>query len=150
MRQASQESNVGNDDAGTSIADANAGAVRRAFTALSANDFAALAGLFHRDAAWYTPGRSAVACEALGRDAVFARFARYGRETGGSFRMILKKVLQSADGSVVAIHHDSGERNGKRLDAGCCTVFDFEEGLILEGSDHFHDLYNWDEFWSQT
>lgn len=148
MRQANQESNAGNDDVGTSIADANADAVRRAFTALNANDFAALARLFHRDAAWYIPGRSAVAGEALGRDAVFARFAQCVRDTGGTFRMSLKKVLQSTDGRVVAIHHDSGQRNGKRLNAGCCTVFDFEDGLILEGSEHFHDLYTWDEFWS--
>lgn len=107
-----------------------------------------MAGHFHPEAAWYTPGRSAVAGELLGRDAVLARFAQYRRETGGTFRMSLKKVLQSSDGRVVAIYHDSGERNGKRLNAGCCTVFDFEDGLILEGMEHFHDLYTWDEFWS--
>ena len=144
MRQANQ----GNDDVGTSIADANAEAVRLAFASLNANDFAALTKLFHRDAAWYIPGRSAVAGETLGRDAVFALFAQYARETSGTFRLSLKKVLQSTDGRVVAIHHDSGERNGKRLNAGCCTVFDFEDGLILEGREHFHDLYTWDEFWS--
>lgn len=148
MRQGNQESNPGNDDVGTSIANANADAVLRAFTALNANDFAALTGLFHPDAAWYIPGRSAVAGETIGRDAVFAQFARYVRDTGGTFCMSLKKVLQSTDGRVVAIHHDSGERNGKRLNAGCCTVFDFEDGLILEGREHFHDLYTWDEFWS--
>jgi ketosteroid isomerase-like protein len=130
------------------IAHANADTVRRAYTALNANDFAALARLFHRDAAWYIPGRSAVAGEVVGRDAVCARFARYVRDTFGTFRMSLKKVLQSADGRVVAIHQDSGERNGQRLHAGCCTVFDFADGLILEGREHFHDLYTWDEFWS--
>jgi len=138
----------GNDDVRTSIAKANADAVQRAFEALKTNDFAALAGFFHRDASWYVPGRSAVAGEALGRDAVFARFARYASDSGGTFRMSLKKVLHSADGRVVAIHRDSGERNGKQLNAGCCTVFDFEDGLIIEGREHFHDLYNWDEFWS--
>jgi len=131
-----------------SIADANARAVRRAFAAWSANDFTTLASLFHPDVGWYMPGRSAVAGEALGRDAVFALFARYARETSGTFRASLKKVLQSQDGRVVAIHHDTGERNGRRLSAGGCTVFDFEDGLILEGTEHFHDLYGWDEFWS--
>ena len=148
MRQANPESNAENADFRTSIADANADAVRRAFTALNANDFAALGRLFHWDAAWYIPGRSAIAGEALGREAVFARFAQYLRNTGGTFRMSLKKVLQSTDGRVVAIHHDRAERNGKRLNACCCTVFDFEDGLILEGMEHFHDLYTWDEFWS--
>lgn len=148
MRRAVQRSDGGNGDIRMSIAEANADAVRSAFAALNANNFAELAQFFHPDASWYTPGRSAVAGEASGRPAVFGRFAKYTRETGGTFRMSLKKVLQSADGRVVAIHHDSGERNGKRLNAGCCTVFDFEDGLILEGKEHFHDLYNWDEFWS--
>ena len=148
MPQGSQAPDSGNDNVGMSIADANAHAVRQAYLALNGNDFAALAKIFHQDAAWYIPGRSAVAGEVLGRDAVFARFTQYSRDTDGTFRMNLKKVLQSADGRVVAIHHDSGERNGKRLNAGCCTVFDFEDGLILEGSEHFHDLYTWDEFWS--
>ncbi len=107
-----------------------------------------MAGLFHPDAAWYTPGRSVVAGEALGREAVFARFAECLRVTGGTFRVSLKEVLQSSDGRVAAIHHDHAERNGKRLNAGCCTVFDFEDGLILEGMEHFHDLHTWDEFWS--
>ena len=131
-----------------SIADTNADLVRRAFTALNSNDFETMSGLFHASAAWYTPGRSVVAGEALGRDAVLARFAQYLRATGGTFRVSLKKVLQSTDGRVAAIHHARGERNGKHLNAGCCTVFDFEDDLILEGMEHFHDLYTWDEFWS--
>lgn len=133
---------------GMSIADANARVVRQAFAALNGNDFDTLAGLLHEEVAWYTPGRSAVAGETLGREAVSAQFARYTAATQGTFRATLKKVLQSEDGRVVAIHRDTGERNGKRLDAGCCTVFDIEDALILEGREHFHDLYSWDEFWS--
>ncbi len=56
--------------------------------------------------------------------------------------------MQSEDGRVVAVHQDTAERNEKRLNAGGCTVFDIEDGLILEGREHFHDLYHWDEFWS--
>jgi ketosteroid isomerase-like protein len=148
VRQVNQESSAGNYVAGTSIAHGHAETVHRVFTALNAHDFPALAKLLHADVAWYIAGRSAVAGEAVGRDAVFARFAHYIRDSSGSFHVSLKKVLHSADGRVVAIHHDSGQRNGKRLNAGCCTVFDFEDGLILEGREHFHDLYHWDEFWS--
>jgi uncharacterized protein len=150
VRQANQDPTVDRDRAGTSIPQANAAIVHGALAALNANDFAALEGLIHPEVSWYIPGRSSVAGEVHGRDAVLARFAGYLRETSGTFRMQLRKVLQSPDGRVVAIHHDSGERSGKRLNAGCCTVFDFEDGLILEGSDHFHDLYGWDEFWSQN
>jgi uncharacterized protein len=133
---------------GMSITDANAYVVRRAFAAWNKNDFETLARLLHRDVAWYTPGRSVVAGETLGPDAVLAQFLKYAAAPRGTFRASLKKVLQSEDGRVVAIHHDTGERNGKRLDVGCCTVFDLEDGLILEGREHFYDLYHWDEFWS--
>ncbi len=131
-----------------SISEANCATVARAFAACNANDFEALGALLHPEVVWYTPGRSQRSGESVGRDAVFARFAKYAADTGGTFRMSLKKVLHSQDGRVVAIHRDSGERNGRRLNTGCCTVFDFEEGLILEGCEHFHDLYHWDEFWS--
>ena len=60
----------------------------------------------------------------LGRDAVFARFGRYARYTGGTFRADLKRLLTDEDGNVVGIHHTSGERNGKELDAYCCVVFE--------------------------
>ena len=130
------------------IRDANARVVHHAYAALNANNFAELARLLHLEVSWYTPGRSPMAGETLGRDAVTERFAGYAAGTGGTFGSSLKKLLRSHDGRVVAIHRDSGERNGKHLDVGCCTVFDFEDGLILEGREHFHDLYTWDEFWS--
>jgi uncharacterized protein len=148
MQQANQGYYAGKDGMAMSIADANAHVVRRAFAALNAKDFEALARLFHREVAWYTPGWSTVAGEALGPDAVVVQFRKYAASTQGTFRSSLRQVLQSEDGRVVAIHQDAGERNGKRLNCGCCTVFDFEDSLILEGREHFHDLYSWDEFWS--
>ena len=132
----------------TSIADVNANVVRRAFAALSAKDFETLARLLHREVAWYTPGRSAFAGETLGPGAVVAQFTKYLESTHGTFRSSLRQVLQSEDGRVVAVHQDTAARNEKHLNAGGCTVFDFEDGLILEGREHFHDLYHWDGFWS--
>ena len=41
-----------------------------------------------------------------------------------------------------------GERNGKRLDVGCCIAFEIKDGRIVSGREHFYDLYAWDEFWS--
>jgi len=40
------------------------------------------------------------------------------------------------------------ERDGKRLDVYCCTVFELENGRIVDGREHFYDLPAWDEFWS--
>jgi len=49
---------------------------------------------------------------------------------------------------VIGIHRNVAERDGKRLDVYCCTVFELENGRIVDGREHFYDLPAWDEFWS--
>ena len=51
-------------------------------------------------------------------------------------------------GGVIGIHHNTGERNGKHLDVDCCLVFELKDGRVIDGREHFGDLYAWDEFWS--
>src|SRR5207253_9927130 len=116
--------------------------------AFNAGDVAALAELFDKSSSWHTPGCGSTAGSRVGRDAVFAQFGRYGGETGGTFRANLLNVLESDDGRVVAVHYDCAERNGKRLDVLCCTVFELRNGRIIIGREHFYDLYAWDAFWS--
>ena len=131
-----------------SRADENAEVVRRGYTAFNAADIKTLTELMPENASWHTPGRSRIAGDHRGREAVFAQFGRYGGETKGTFKADLQQVFGSDDGRVVAIHHNSGERNGKRLDVGCCIVFQVKDGQMISGREHFFDLYNWDEFWS--
>ncbi len=73
---------------------------------------------------------------------------RYGGETEGTFRAILDTVFESADGRVVGLHHNVGQRNGRQLDTNCCIVFEVRDGRIASGTEHFLDLRNWDDFWS--
>jgi ketosteroid isomerase-like protein len=126
----------------------NAAIVRRGYEAFNSADIATLANLFDSNASWHTPGRSSVAGDRLGRDAIYTQFGRYGGDTGGTFRVNLLNVLESEDGRVVAVHYSSAERNGKLLDVLCCVVFELENGRILIGREHFYDLYAWDAFWS--
>ena len=126
----------------------NAAIVARAYEAFNTGDIATLAKLFDANSSWHTPGRGPIAGSRKGRDAVFTQFGRYGEETGGTFRANLLNVLESEDGRVVAVHHNSAERNGKQLDVLCCIVFELENGRIIIGREHFYDLYAWDAFWS--
>jgi ketosteroid isomerase-like protein len=126
----------------------NAEVVRRAYAAFNEADVATLTELMDTDISWHTPGRSPIAGDYLGRDAVFGQFGRYGGDTGGTFKAELKQVFTSPDGRVIGLHHNSGERNGKRLDSDCCIVFEIEDGRVTSGREHFFDLANWDEFWS--
>ena len=41
-----------------------------------------------------------------------------------------------------------GERDGKSLDVSNCIVFELKDGKVVDGREHFNDLYAWDEFWS--
>jgi ketosteroid isomerase-like protein len=126
----------------------NADVVRRGYQAFNEADVATLDELFTDDATWTTPGTSGAAGTARGKDAVFAQFGRYGGETDGTFRADLATVFESDDGRVVGLHHNAGERNGRRLDTDCCIVFEVEDGRIRSGTEHFLDLHNWDQCWS--
>ena len=131
-----------------SRADENADVVRRGYAAFNAADMKTLTELFDEKSSWHTPGRSPVAGDYRGREAVFTQFGRYGGETKGTFKADLQQVFGSDEGRVVAIHHNSGERKGRRLDSGCCIAFEVRGGRIVSGREYFFDLYNWDEFWA--
>ena len=70
-----------------SIADENAEVVRRGYEAFNAGDIKTLTELCHEEASWHTPGRSPMAGERRGRDAVLAHFGRYADGTAGTFRI---------------------------------------------------------------
>ena len=57
-------------------------------------------------------------------------------------------MFTADDGRVIGLHHNSADRNGKRLDTDYCIVFEVVKGRIVSGLEHFFDLANWDEFWS--
>lgn len=126
----------------------NSAIVRRGYDALGRADLATLAELFDENVSWHTPGRSPLAGDADGRDAVLAQLGRYAGETGGSFTAVLKRVLTDEDGRVIGIHHTVAERGDRRLDVYCCIVFELVDGRIVDGREHVYDLHAWDEFWS--
>lgn len=129
-------------------AEKNAGIVRRGYQAFNSGDMETLAEIFHEDASWHTPGRGPTAGDRKGRDTVFAYFGHYGGETAGTFKAALQNVFTSEDGRVIGVHYNTAERNGKHLDVTCCLAFEFKDGKIFAGREHFYDLHAWDEFWS--
>jgi ketosteroid isomerase-like protein len=126
----------------------NAEIVRRGYEAFSKADIAMLLEILDENASWHTPGRSPIAGDYQGRDAVLAQFSRYGSDTGGTFKAELRHVFTSDDRRVIGLHYNRGERNGKQLDTDCCIVFEITNGRVTSGREHFFDLTNWDEFWS--
>jgi ketosteroid isomerase-like protein len=57
-------------------------------------------------------------------------------------------MAEDDEGLVVGIQTSTGDRDGKHLEVDNCIVFELEDGRIIDGREHFYDLYAWDEFWS--
>lgn len=125
----------------------NAEIVRRAYAAFNAADMQTLNETFHARATWQTPGSSPLAGKTRDRDGTFAQFGRYLEGTGGTFKATLRYVAADEEGRVVGVHHNSGTRDGRKLDTDCCITFRLEDGQIIEGREHFQDQANWDAFW---
>jgi ketosteroid isomerase-like protein len=122
--------------------------MRRAYEAFNTGDINTLTELFDESAVWHLPGRSSFAQDYNGRDATLAYFGQLAQETGGTFRAELQHMCADGDDHVVGIHRSIGDRDGKHLDVGDSIVFELKDGRIVDGREHFHDLYAWDEFWS--
>jgi hypothetical protein len=44
---------------------------------------------------------------------------------------------------VIGVQRSSAERDGKRLDVGLCLTFELKDGRVVDGREHFFDLYDW-------
>ena len=126
----------------------NAAILRRAYAAFNSGDMDTLIETFDESAVWHLPGRSAMASDYQGRDATLAYFGQIAQETGGTFRAELLSALADDEDRVVGLQRSVADRNGTHLDVGNCIVFQFKDGKIVDGREHFHDLYAWDEFWA--
>ena len=126
----------------------NVAIMQRAYEAFNSGDLDTVGEIFDENVVWHLPGRSSMATDYEGRDAVLAYFGRIGQETAGTFRAELEDLTADDDDRVVGIQRSTGDRNGKHLDVGNCIVFQLKDGRVTDGREHFHDLYAWDEFWS--
>jgi len=128
--------------------DQNVAVMRRAYEAFNTGDIGTLNELFDESIVWHLPGRSSYADDYEGRDATLAYFGQLAEQTGGTFRAELKHLLADGDDHVVGIQRSTGDRDGKHLDVGNSIVFELKDGRVVDGREHFHDLYAWDAFWS--
>ncbi len=126
----------------------NTAVVRRGYDAVNAADLTGLIDILDARVVWHTPGGSRLAGSHEGREATIAHIESYWRETHGTFNVDLRRVLTDDDGRVIAIHHSTAERHGRRLDAYCCVVFELNGGRVIDAREHFDDLDAWDAFWA--
>jgi ketosteroid isomerase-like protein len=122
--------------------------VRRFYEAVADRDLDAAAACFDEHGVWILPGRSQIAGEHRGLDAIRDNVLRkVGPLSGETFRAELTDVALG-DRHVVAVQHATAERDGRRLDVTGCQLIRVEHDKIVEMRGHYSDQYALDAFWS--
>jgi len=125
----------------------NAKVVRRFYDAFAQGDMETVKSCFVHDALWHVPGRSPIAGDHQGADAIIRFLAKLKELSGGTFKAELTDVVAN-DSHAVALQHATGTRDTKRLDVTACQVMRIQDGRILEVRGHYSDQYALDDFWS--
>jgi uncharacterized protein len=122
----------------------NVARIRDGYAAFAAADFAVLTDLFAEDLVWHVGGRSQVAGDYRGRDAVFGMFGRLLEITQGSFHVDPHAVLAD-DEHGVALVTETASRDGQSIKVNGAHVFHLREGKVTEFWTASTDQYAFDE-----
>ncbi len=120
---------------------------RKGHEAFGRNDTETLAGLIAEDTLWHIAGTGPLSGDYSGRDAVFEFFAKLGELSEGTLQLHDDDLLGSETRSV-ALFRMTATRGDKKLDADCCEVVRWENGLVAEEWVFAFDQRTLDEFWS--
>ena len=120
---------------------------RRGFDAFAKGDVDTLRALFDQDAVWHVPGRSPLAGDYRGVDAILGFFARLAELSGGTFRTDVHDVVAN-DEHAVGIYVTRGEREGRTLENRNVLVSHIRNGKLTEAWLMSDDQYAADEFFS--
>ncbi len=126
----------------------NEAVVRKGYEAFSKGDMETLQNeIFTDDIVWHVSGRNPLSGDYKGISEVLGYFGQLGELTGGSFQVTLEDVLAN-DERTVALHHATGTREGKTLDADEVLVFRFRGDKVSEAQGYSGDQHAVDQFWS--
>jgi uncharacterized protein len=101
--------------------------------------------LFDPGIIWHFPGRSPLAGDHRGPDAVLGSFGRTMELTAGTFRAELHDVVAD-DRHAVGMHLATGEREGRTLEDHEVVVFHIRDAKVVDVWQYIQDQYAYDEF----
>jgi len=108
---------------------------------------APLRELLTDDVAWHVPGRSPIAGDHEGIEAVMDYFERRRALASTTFRVHVREVLARGD-LVIQLAGGTAELGGREAEWETLGVFRVREGRIAEGRLVPFDQYLFDELWS--
>jgi ketosteroid isomerase-like protein len=125
----------------------NAELVRAAYDRVADGDGTGFTELLAEGVKWHFPGRSSVAGDFEGRDAVIEHWHAYSAATGESLKAEVAAVLGD-DRFAVAIEHVTAERDGKSYNRHDVVVFRIKDGAIAEAWVYPESQYELDDLLS--
>lgn len=129
------------------MAHPNAEMLQKAYEAFNAGDLDTLRGLFAEDVVGHIPGRSQVAGDYRGVDAVFGLFGKLSELSGGTFTEAPHAILADDEhGAVMSVANASRGDNSLE-DQKTAEFYHLSDGKITEFWAWSEDDYVNDEFW---
>lgn len=123
--------------------------LQRGLQALAASDWDALRSLCHDQIVWQIPGRSPLAGEIVGPDAVVARFQQMRLATASDRPAALVALLDGAEYAAVVQrnHIDGHDQSPQPFTA--VTLARAKDGRLVELQYLVSDQYTVDDLWSR-
>jgi uncharacterized protein len=122
----------------------NVDRIKAGYAAFSTGDFAALNDLLAEDVLWHFGGRSQLADDYRGREAVYGLFSKLMEVTEGSLHLDIRAVFADDEHGVVLLVL-SATRGGRSVKVREAHIYDMRDGKVAEFWDAYHDQYAFDE-----
>ncbi len=119
--------------------------IRAGYDAFATADLATIAEGMSPDVVWHVPGRSELAGDYTGTDAVFGYFGQLFERSGGTFSAQLREVGEIAPGLVACRVRITATMPGGTIDQDVVQLYRREDDKTLEAWTFPSDLYAFDE-----
>ena len=129
------------------VEDAYTLVVRRAYQDFESGDLDLLRVVMAEKVVWHEAGRSCLAGDYKGPEAVLGFLRQLKANTGGSFKIEVLDVLSGSERAVV-LQRETATRNDMTLDVLAVVEFEIHHGQITEVTVYQNDTYAFDEFWA--
>lgn len=123
--------------------------IRRMYQDFELGDPDLLRVVMGQGVVWHEPGRSSLAGDYKGPDAVLGFLAELKARSGGTFKIEVLDVL-SEPGRAVVLQRETATRNGNALDVIAAVDFEIHHGQVTEVTVYQADTYLFDEFWADS
>jgi ketosteroid isomerase-like protein len=122
--------------------------VRRGYDAFNSADVSTLTEIIADDAVQTMVGDNLVSGEFKGRENILGMYAKIGELTNGTYSVAIEQAFTDGNGTVVIVHRQTAERNGKRLDNLQALIFKVVGGKVVSLTDTSDDVAIDDAFYS--